>query len=84
MSILSESLKEVREPKQKPSNFKKWLDSLSEEDRKIALDALHDKTILKTHLQEAFKRAGLQVSKDTLNRIREQLQDGTLKDEDIQ
>lgn len=83
MSILSDSLKEVREPKQKASNFKKWLDSLSEEDRRIALDALHDSTILKTHLLEAFKKSGLQVSKDTLFRIREQLQNGTLRDEDI-
>ncbi len=84
MSSLSESLKELKEPKKGPSNFRIWLDSLSDEDRVAVLDAMRDNDIKKFPLFETFRKAGLKVSKDTFFSVRDRLLDGTLKDEEIQ
>lgn len=83
MSILSENLKELKEPNKKQSNFRLWLDSLSEDDQAAALEAIHDTTIKKFPLFEALRKSGMKISKDTFFSIRERLQDGSLKDEDI-
>ena len=83
MSTLGESLKDLRSPSKKHSNFRIWLDSLSSEDRSLALDALQDAD-LKTHpLHTAFRANGMRVSKDYFVNLRNQILAGTLVVGDI-
>lgn len=83
MSILSDSLKELQQPHRKPSNFKIWLDSLSDEDRKLALDAMSDNKIKNYPLHEAFRKSGMRVSKDYFFDIRSRIQRGEVQVEEI-
>ena len=83
MSTLSDSLKELREPNRKPSNFKLWLDSLSDEDRRLAIEAIFDEKIKNYPLHEAFRRAGMRVSKDYFFEERRKLIEGTKQVEEI-
>lgn len=83
MSILSDSIKELKEPTKKPSNFKIWLDSLSKEDRNLALESIKDNTIKNHPLFEAFRKSGMKVSKDYFFEARAKIQSGELEDGDI-
>jgi hypothetical protein len=84
VSTLSDSLKELQLPRKKPSNFKLWLDSLSAEDRQLAIEAILDERIKKYPLFDAFRRSGMQVAKDTFFDVRQRLIEGTMQVEEIQ
>lgn len=77
MSILGDSLKELKEP-QKASNFRKWYNSLSQDDRDAAAEALLDDSLKKYPLFLAFRKAGMRTSKESFFVIREKLLSGEL------
>lgn len=83
VSSLSDSLKELKEPTKKPSNFKIWLDSLSDSDKTHVLTSMQDSTIKNYPLFETFKKHGMHVSKDYFFDIRRKLQEGKIDSEGI-
>lgn len=83
MSTLKDSLKELKNPRRKVSNFRIWLDSLDKEDRDAAIAAMLDTDIKNYPLFTAFKQNGMRVSKDYFINLRKEILAGAISPEGI-
>lgn len=83
MSNLTENLRELKNPPQRPSNFKKWYLELSSDDQEAVAEAFLDTTIKMYPLYVALHNSGMHISKDTFKAVRSKVISGTSL-EDIQ
>lgn len=82
MSNLGDKLQAAANP-QRESNIAKWLKSLSDEDRKLAWDALRNDQFKTFTLLNIFKGEGGKFDKGTFTPFRKAVLDGTITEEDI-